>query len=118
MKRLLVAAVMVIALALPVVTVGARQSSCIVSGGQPTLQVDATRLIPNVTYTAWWTVAAVDDGTPFYQAALSGWPSDRHGRWAAPIPTGGRTGWWYFYVTLPGNEYRQGLALAICEAHA
>jgi len=119
MKRLIVAVVAAMALALPMATVAAKPApSCTVTGAQPTLYLAATRLQPNTTYRAWWTIAAVDDGTPFYQASLSGWPSDRHGRWSAPIPTGGRTGWWYFYVTLPGNEYRKALALAICEAHA
>ena len=116
MKRVVVAVIMVLALALPVVTVAAKPApSCSVSGAAPSLTLTASRLQPNTTYRAWWTVAAVDDGPPFYQAALSGWPSDRHGRWGAVIETNGRSGWWYFYVVLPGDEYGKGPALAVCE---
>jgi len=116
MNRLLAAIVMAAALALPVATVAAKPApSCAVSGSAPSLTLTATRLQANTTYRAWWTVAAVDDGPPYYQAALSGWPSDRHGRWGAVIETNGRSGWWYFYVTLPGGEYQKSQALAVCE---
>lgn len=115
--RSLIAALVLSALVV-VPASAARGPSCSATAGAPTfVDVRAMKLAPDTDYAAWWSIAAVDDGPPFYMAAQSFHSSDERGRWISSLPNQGYTGWWYIYIVRPGDEYRANLALAVCEYH-
>jgi hypothetical protein len=116
LARIVAAAVLAAFLVAIPVQAAKPQASCTVSaapGGHLLVQAVGLR---RGDYWAWWSVAHVDDGTPFYYAGTSVHPSDGK-TWTALVPDFGRLGYVYMYV-VPESAYGPFVpvnAAAVCE---
>ena len=116
MRAVVAAIILALVLATPVAARPASHPTCSVVLKSPTeFLITATRLASNTEYMTWWSVAYVDDGPPFYLAAQSAHPSDAKGNWGTIAPVQQRTGYWYFYIALPGQAYDPSAVLTFCE---
>ncbi len=110
MTSVLAALLLLVALASPVTAAHPR---CSVAPADSNLRVTATGLARDTEYSMWWSISAVDDGPASYYAGTSAHPSDHHGHWWADAFVNGRSGFWYFHVSIPGTEFHA--SVATCE---